>query len=656
MASSGRIAVFLCSLVLALRPAVAPDVCAADVGNRLTYLDAFCDPYYVGLGAAKLVTPQWIGEEGVELAIVLSIDDMRDPAVYERYLRPILQRLKRIDGRAPVSITTVQVNPQDPRLQAFLKEGISLETHTFDHPCPCLQKNSLAAAKATFDRCVDLLASVPGSRPVAFRMPCCDSMNSASPRFFTEVFNKTTPGGNFLSVDSSVFLLFTANDPALPQALVQDADRRPRFAKYLPTERKYVNYVEDYPYPYVIGRLCWELPSAIPDDWLGINLHKPCNPITVADMKVAIDATAIKQGIYTLTFHPHNWLRSGQVAELVDHAATKYGRKVKFLNFREVYERLTRNLLGGVPLRAADGQDNGVRVLDLNHDGFMDVVIGNEKVRQTRLWSPQKRQWTVGDFPAEIVSVDAQGNRRDAGARFGVLRSSGCASLLVRNEKTAGLWHFDGARWIADPEGLAGLDLDGPVHTSIAGHDRGVRMVDLDRDGIGELIVANERQRAVLRWSPEQQRWERLPFTIPDGATIVDAQGRDAGCRLVDIDGDGHLDVIFSNHERYLLSLFVSMKEGWSRKILAGKRPGSEAIPMIVRADGSNNGAWFNFGQMWVQNEETGWDVVLAGQKVRIPTESRRYTTLLRGNVQSPRGQLPGNQPAPPPAGKGKRE
>ena len=49
---------------------------------------------------------------------------------------------------------------------------------------------------------------------------------------------------------------------------------------------------------------------------------------------------------------------------------------------------LEKNLLGGHPLRAADGQDNGVRVLDLNNDGYMDVVIGNENVRQTRLWSP----------------------------------------------------------------------------------------------------------------------------------------------------------------------------------------------------------------------------------------------------------------------------
>ena len=55
--------------------------------------------------------------------MVLAIDDMRDPAGYEKYLRPILNRLKAIDGRAPVSIMTSQVDPNDPRLQAMAQGG-----------------------------------------------------------------------------------------------------------------------------------------------------------------------------------------------------------------------------------------------------------------------------------------------------------------------------------------------------------------------------------------------------------------------------------------------------------------------------------------------------------------------------------------------------
>ena len=176
-----------------------PAGAAARDGNRLAYLDEPWNPYYVSRTFPKLVTPQWVGEDGVEAVVVLAIDDMRDPKKYEAYLRPILERLIKVDGRAPVSIMTNSVDPADPLLQQWLKEGLSLETHTVDHPCPLLAKGDFAAAKSTYDRCVDLMGKVPGSAPVAFRMPCCDSLNTPSPRFFLEIFNRTTTGGKFLT-------------------------------------------------------------------------------------------------------------------------------------------------------------------------------------------------------------------------------------------------------------------------------------------------------------------------------------------------------------------------------------------------------------------------------------------------------------------------
>ena len=117
---------------------------AADA-NRLTYLDD-ASPFWPTPQSPKLTTPQWVGESGVDAVVVLAIDDMRDPAKYEAFLRPILDRLKRIDGRAPVSIMTNVVKPDDPQLQAWLKEGLSLEVHTLAHPCPFFGKMSFDAA------------------------------------------------------------------------------------------------------------------------------------------------------------------------------------------------------------------------------------------------------------------------------------------------------------------------------------------------------------------------------------------------------------------------------------------------------------------------------------------------------------------------------
>ena len=219
-------------------------------GNRLTYLDR-SDPYFVSRSFPRLTTPQWVGQDGIEAVVILGIDDMRGFEKWESYLRPILERLKQIDGRAPVSILTCSIDPQEMHLQKWLQEGLSLEAHTIDHPCPILQGADFDRAKSTYDRCVDLMFSVTNNTPVAFRVPCCDSLNTPSPRFYAEIFNQRTSKGNFLTIDTSVFNRFTPNDPDLPQSVVFDDQGKDRFIKYLPGDRTFVNVVEDYPYPYV---------------------------------------------------------------------------------------------------------------------------------------------------------------------------------------------------------------------------------------------------------------------------------------------------------------------------------------------------------------------------------------------------------------------
>ena len=590
--------------------------------NRLTYLDE-SDPFYVGLNFPKLTTPQWVGEPGVEAVVILAIDDMREPQRYETFLRPILDRLKQIDQRAPVSIFCNQLDPQNPQLSAWLKEGLSLEAHTLTHPCPLLANSNFVAAATTYHDCVDLLNRIPGNAPVAFRMPCCDSMNSPSPRFYAEIFNRVSSSGRFLTMDSSVMNLITANDKSLPPQIALDADGRERFRKYFPAQTNAVTKlslkwfgtrIEDYPFPYVIGKLCWEFPPMVPSDWEANNAHSPNNPLTVADWKAALDAVVLKQGTFTFIFHPHGWIRPGQLIEFIDYADKKFGRKVKFLNFREAQERLNKNLLLGHALRAADGQDNGVRLLDLDNDGYLDVIIGNEQLRRTRVWRPKENQWTETDFPVALAISDKDGRRRETGARFGVVRPDGHATLLVRNENTSDAWHFDGRQWTEDKSQLAGLELDGqPVLASRDGRDRGVRFRDVDRDGRCELIVANEKQNALFAWSDAERSWKQLPFALPRSVAIVDEQGRDDGLRFADINDDGYDDLIFSNENQFALHLFIATPKswlgwdrGWTFKVVGGKRGDPGEIPMIVRGSANrNNGVWLQAGQLWVQNEDT---------------------------------------------------
>jgi putative membrane-bound dehydrogenase-like protein len=602
--------------------------------SRLAYLDE-CDPFYAGLQLARLTTPQWVGERGVEVAVILAIDDMRSPAAYEPFLRPILKRLKQIDGRAPVSIFCVRIDPNEAHYQEWLKEGLSLEAHTLTHPCPILAQSNFQAAATTFFGSIANVDRVPGNHAAAFRTPCCDSINSPSPRLFAELFNRTDEEGEFLTIDSSVMDILSKKDTGLPPEMVRDADGKDKFQKYVPFAG-FQTTIENYPFPYVIGRLCWEFPPVAPSDWEAFHLQGRNNPATVADWKAALDATLIKQGVFTMIFHPHGWIRNDQLAELVDYADRRYQAKVKFLNFREAQERINKNLLDGQPLRAANGEDNGVRLIDLNNDGFMDVVIGNEQAQKTRIWNPKEGRWIETGFPTRLVTVDAAGHRHDAGVRFGVMTPDGCATMLVRNETTAGAWTFDGQQWIEKPALLNGLELEGkPLYTSLNHRDRGVRLRDIEHEGVCNLIVGNESENAVFAWSEQERRWKQLPWSLPLQTSIVDAEGNDNGLRFVDINGDGFDDVIFSNAKGFSLDLFVpkpvlGFEVGWSRSLAAGRRGDPGQIPMIVReGPHPNNGAWFHCESLWVQNETTA----------HLPdaVERRSFKEMIAGTVTAPK-------------------
>ncbi|MEC9094197.1 MAG: PVC-type heme-binding CxxCH protein, partial [Planctomycetota bacterium] len=544
--------------------------------NRLTYLDDFCDPYYPKIDFPKLTTPQWIGEEGVEAVITLGIDDMRDPARYESYLRPILDRLKKIDGRAPVSIMTNSVDPKHGQLKTWLKEGVSIECHTIDHPCPCLNGGNFDRAKSTYDRCVDLIDSIEGNTPVAFRFPCMDSLNTPSPRAFAEIVNQTTPKGKFLQISTSVTCLFTPDDPAITSVFrMKDGTLElDRFQKYVPFP-SFVNQIQNYPYPYLIGNQCWEFPCTIPDDWQGQNIQRPHNPRTVDDLKSAVDATFLKKGIANIIFHPHNWIRAEQIVEVIDHVEQKYGKRVKFLTFKECIERINKNLLGGQPIRhPKTGKNNGVTLLDLNNDGYLDVFIGNQKKNLVRIWDPNQKKWN--EFAHDLLYSNSRFGVT-GGQVFGVSDSGKGEFRFQVFDSQTNQWTPTGASFKLHPK------------TNI----NDIRLRDINRDGHAELIVAGPHEKSIYRIA----KWKignKDHFPV----SIANAQGADNGVRFVDLDEDTFDDILISNDQ----SSAVYLNQPGTFKFQSIQL-GTE-IPRIV-TEGKNGGVWFANQHLWVQNEHT---------------------------------------------------
>jgi len=587
-------------------------------GNRLVHLDD-SSPFYPHRDFPKLITPQWVGEDGVEAIVTLGIDDMNAAARYENFLRPILERLKKIDGRASVSILTCRIAPDDPQVQKWLKEGVTIEVHTLTHPCPLLHQGKFEQAANVVHGGVDLLSQIKGNVPVAYRMPCCDSMNSLSPRFFAEIFNKTSDGVRFLKIDTSVFNITTAKDKSLPREWVVDKDGNPRFNKYLPRKPKpglrtmesYMGTIEDYPYPFVINRLCWEFPCTVPSDWEAQNLIGNQKPQMLEDWKRALDVTVKKKGTMNLVFHPHGWASTKQLVELVDYADKTYGKKVKFLNFRECADRLEKHLLQGGSLRDAKGGDAGVRVLDLNADGFMDVVIPAKKL--TRVWDAKAGKWIESPLPFDPRGLSA-----------GVLDKSNTASF---HDPTGTVWTFRDKVWLK---------------TAITpASDRTGRLRDVDNDGIAEWLG-----KRIHKWDPSKRLWIAQAHVVPGAVHL-----NDPAIRFVDLNADGYDDILFSDKTRWGIYLWeqrvnagLGWRPGWSYVVAEGLREDPLALPMISRGgEHPNNGAWIHSNHIWWQNEYTANlpDVVdrrsfkqlvdFGGPKPKSPADSQKAFRVREG-------------------------
>jgi hypothetical protein len=428
---------------------------------------------------------------------------------------------------------------------------------------------------------------IPGNKPVAFRVPCCDSRNTPTPRFWAEIFNKTTEKGNFLQIDSSVFNIITNKDKELPKEITELEGGEERFRRYVPFAN-FVNTIEDYPYPYVIGGMCWEFPCVVPSDWSAQHVQQPNNPDTVRDWKLALDACVIKQGTFNLVFHPHGWIRNDQIVELIDHAVEKHGKKVKFLTFRECAERLNRNLLLNRGLRTAAGKFEGFRLVDVNQDGFEDIVNAHFPVPHIDVWCPDKNQW---DNVKSAAGLAAPRIAPDEPPIMGTLSQLGPFTTFVSAERTIVAWMGS----------LRAIGIGSGGRLGI--YDR---LLDVDGDGNVELLrfddVNLRKPGLIQRWTFGPNSWHSNDENLPAGNPLA--------MRFVDVNANGRLDLIYSDSRQYAVFLNEDSegKIAW-RQVFSRDRQdddsGAPAIPPFVRSDGTNNGAWFHSGALWLMNEDT---------------------------------------------------
>ncbi|MDB6071010.1 MAG: hypothetical protein JWL81_2181, partial [Verrucomicrobiales bacterium] len=111
---------------------------------------------------------------------------------------------------------------------------------------------------------------------------------------------------------------------------------------------------------------------------------------------------------------------------------------------------------------------------------------------------------------------------------------------------------------------------------------------DFDGDGVPERLVSG-RDGDEIFTRDETGAWKAADYKLPPNVTLEDGEGRDAGLRFVDLNGDGFDDILFSNDTRFGLYLWAKNVQphlgwvrGWSHVVREGPRTGAAVEPSSV--------------------------------------------------------------------------
>ena len=270
-------------------------------------------------------------------------------------------------------------------------------------------------------------------------------------------------------------------------------------------------------------------------------------------------------------------------------------------------------------------EDYGVRLVDFNNDGYVDLLKGRDLTNEKEAWINNKNDnWTLSSQwapPLYFVNI----NGSDTGIRFADINNDGLIDMIQASYVGGPIrsaYLNDGSGW-SDASSTWDLPLTVDFSFGGWGKDMGTRIVDLNGDGWPDIIQSEESNvdnNALMNngsgWTDVSSEWVAPVYTADFG--------KDRGVRIVDLNGDGLPDIIkasnISSEHQYG---WLNNGSGW---VLSDTWTPSVFFTMETKADngarladingdglpdllwdyqndtGANKSAWINNGNGWTFN------------------------------------------------------
>lgn len=209
-------------------------------------------------------------------------------------------------------------------------------------------------------------------------------------------------------------------------------------------------------------------------------------------------------------------------------------------------------------ISADDHRDLGVRFVDVDGDGLKDMIYhryissGNKQIGAYKNTGKGWEKMSSAYNPPHHISSD---DHADLGVRFVDVDGDGLEDLIYHRyissgNKQIGAYKNTGYGWKKMDTAY-----NPPHHIAADGlGDIGVRFVDVDGDGLKDLIYhryISSSNKQIGAYKNTGKGWQKMSSTYNPPHHISSDDHADIGVRFVDVDSDGLEDMIY---HRYISS------------------------------------------------------------------------------------------------------